>query len=291
MKEHLSPKQVARAVRVSESSIKRWCDEGLLKMEKTAGGHRRIAVSEVLRFVRDSDRQLVEPSILGLPATTGKTPRMLNRVAAELQTALTAGNADSTRQILFDLYVANHSLAIIGDHVLSSAFEEIGDAWACGELEIYQERRGCEITVRALRDLIQVLPEPDINAPLALGGTLAEDQYAIPSLLVEGVIRDVGWQTIQLGSGLPSQTIVAAIKRYQPTLVWLSISYVSDEQSFLNDYAQIRNCLDDSQAIAVGGRSLGPELRQRMKYTVFCENLENLQEFATALYRMKGSDS
>ena len=291
MKEHLSPKQVARAVRVSESSIKRWCDEGLLKMEKTAGGHRRIAVSEVLRFVRDSDRQLVEPSILGLPVTTGKTPRMLNRAAAELQTALMAGNADITRQILFDLYVANHSLAIIGDHVLASAFEKIGDAWACGELEIYQERCGCEITVRALCDLIRVLPEPDINAPLALGGTLAEDQYAIPSLLVEGVIRDVGWQTVQLGSGLPSQTIVAAIKRYQPTLVWLSISHVSDEQSFLNDYAQIRNCLDDSQAIAVGGRSLGPELRQRMKYTVFCENLENLQEFATALYRMKGSDS
>jgi MerR family transcriptional regulator, light-induced transcriptional regulator len=49
---HLSPKALAAAIGVSESSLKRWADEGRLAAERTAGGHRRIAVAEAVRFVR-----------------------------------------------------------------------------------------------------------------------------------------------------------------------------------------------------------------------------------------------
>lgn len=66
----LSPKQVARAIGVSEASLKRWCDKGKLTLTKTAGGHRRLHVSSVLRFLKDSGRELVRPEILGLPPST-----------------------------------------------------------------------------------------------------------------------------------------------------------------------------------------------------------------------------
>ena len=47
MKTTISPRQVARAIGVGESTLKRWCDRGLIPMLKTAGGHRRLAVSDV----------------------------------------------------------------------------------------------------------------------------------------------------------------------------------------------------------------------------------------------------
>ena len=35
---------------VSESTIKRWADAGLLKCQKTVGGHRKFGLDEVSRF-------------------------------------------------------------------------------------------------------------------------------------------------------------------------------------------------------------------------------------------------
>ena len=48
----LSPRQFAAAIGVSESSVRRWADGGQIKMTRTAGGHRKIARSEAIRFIR-----------------------------------------------------------------------------------------------------------------------------------------------------------------------------------------------------------------------------------------------
>ena len=66
IKELLSPKQVAQALGVSESSLKRWCDQGLIATIRTGGGHRRLALPDVLRFIRDGEHRLVSPEALGL---------------------------------------------------------------------------------------------------------------------------------------------------------------------------------------------------------------------------------
>ncbi|MGB5390214.1 MAG: helix-turn-helix domain-containing protein, partial [Thermoanaerobaculia bacterium] len=67
MKDVLSPKEFAQAIGVSESSIKRWVDSGTIPASKTAGGHRRIAMSEAVRFLRETKTPLLHPDILGLP--------------------------------------------------------------------------------------------------------------------------------------------------------------------------------------------------------------------------------
>lgn len=61
MKPLLSPRELAQAIGVSESSIKRWIDDGLIGATKTAGGHRRIAGSEAIRFVREVARSCSVP--------------------------------------------------------------------------------------------------------------------------------------------------------------------------------------------------------------------------------------
>ncbi len=49
--ELLTTRQVATELQVSESSIKRWCDLGLIPTQRTAGGHRRIGRSALQSFV------------------------------------------------------------------------------------------------------------------------------------------------------------------------------------------------------------------------------------------------
>lgn len=79
MKDAFTPRQVARALGVSESTLKRWCDRGLLPTIRTAGGHRRIPIHGVLSFIRDNDQTLAHPELLGLPATSGQTVWVIER--------------------------------------------------------------------------------------------------------------------------------------------------------------------------------------------------------------------
>src|SRR5690242_3719305 len=61
---HLSPRDLADALGVSESSLKRWVDAGKLAAFRTEGGHRRIAVSEALRFIRETGAPVARPELL-----------------------------------------------------------------------------------------------------------------------------------------------------------------------------------------------------------------------------------
>src|SRR5574338_1107356 len=64
---HLSPRERADALGVSESSLKRWVDAGKIVAFRTEGGHRRIAVSEAVRFIRATHAPVARPELLGMP--------------------------------------------------------------------------------------------------------------------------------------------------------------------------------------------------------------------------------
>lgn len=48
----LTVTEVARIFRVQPRTITYWCEAGRIKSYKTPGGHRRIPMSEVMKYVR-----------------------------------------------------------------------------------------------------------------------------------------------------------------------------------------------------------------------------------------------
>ena len=66
----VTPRQLAEAIGVSESSLKRWSDAGKIEVSRTEGGHRRIAIGEAVRFIRASRAPVVRPDLLGLPRSS-----------------------------------------------------------------------------------------------------------------------------------------------------------------------------------------------------------------------------
>jgi excisionase family DNA binding protein len=282
MKIHVSPKQLARAIQVSESSIKRWCDQGDIATVRTAGGHRRIAMPDVMRFLRDNRYALVRPEVLGLPATTGRTAWVLDRAESGFREALLAGDEDRARQILFDLYLAKHKLTAILDGVVTAAFHAIGDRWNCGEAEVYQERRGCEICLRLLHELRMLTSPPVAPRGLAMGGTPEGDIYQIANAMVELVFRYTGWETIALGAGLPFDTLRAAILEHRPQLFWLSVSHIRDEAEFLAGWSELCAAVPLGVTLVAGGQALTESLRKQIPQASFCANLAELEALANA---------
>jgi len=282
MKTQVSPKQLARAIQVSESSIKRWCDQGVISTVRTAGGHRRIDLTDALRFLRDHRYDLIRPEVLGVPATAGRTGWVLERAEGSFRDALLTGDEDRARQILFDLYLAKHGLTTILDRVVAAALHAIGDRWRCGQAEVYQERRSCEICLHLLHELRSLTTPPVARRGLAMGGTPEGDYYQVPNAMVELTLRHSGWETIPLGSGLPFQTLQAALVEHRPRLFWLSVSHVCDEAEFLAGWQGLCAAAPPGVSFVVGGRALTVSLKQSLPRSHCCANLAELETLATA---------
>lgn len=281
----VSPKQVARAIGVSESSLKRWCDQKLIKMIRTAGGHRKMSIAEVIRFAQKNNYPIVEPELLGLPPVSRHAELGLTRAVDLLAQALLTGDELLVRQIVFDLVQAGHSINRIADRVLAPAFQTIGERWACHEVDVYQERRGCEMMLRLLFELRRILPPPATEWR-AIGGTIAGDQYELPATTAELVLREAGFQATSLGCSLPWPSLVKAARDLQPKLFWLSISHIAPEMNFVTEFANLSQaCTEIGTALVVGGRALTPELRQQMSYSAYCDTMQHLATFAETLLR------
>lgn len=280
----VTPKQVAQAIGVSESSLKRWCDRGILPTIRTAGGHRRLPLENVLEFLRQSGQPLVRAELLGLPTHTGQSATQSPRAREQMFRALIAGDEELCRRIVLDLYLAGEPACDICDGVLAPALNEIGARWECGDVPVYRERRACEIASRTLHELRLAIRTPSSQAPTALGATLECDPYRLPTEMIEVVMREWGWNATSLGTQLPIVTLVEAVRENQPRLLWISVSCVESAPRFLTEYARLQRAAADSQtAVVVGGRALTADIRQQMTYSAYCDNLKHLATFVTSL--------
>ena len=285
MHDQLSPRQIARAIRVSESSVKRWCDQGTIQAIRTAGGHRRIPLASAVTFLRRGNYEIFEPQLLGLPAGTGQTSRTTEQAQEQFQKALLAGDEECCRRVVLDLFLARHRVSTICDRVIARSFHLVGESWACGETDVYQERRGCEISSSVLHELRSSLPEPPPGSPLAIGCTPEGDRYALPTKMIELVLREVGWRATSLGTSIPFESMQRAVQSDRPRIFWLSVSHIEDEQRFVEGYHQLTRVAEGFASLVVGGRALSEPIRQQLEFTTHCESLERLDRFAGDLLR------
>ncbi len=101
--------------------------------------------------------------------------------------------------------------------------------------------------------------------------------------LVELVLRECGWNATNLGANLPLETLLVAVQREKPRLLWLSVSHVDDHDVFVAAYNQFYSQLPANLVVAVGGRALTDELRPKIGYTAHCDNLEQLSALAQVI--------
>ena len=280
----VSPKQLASAAGVSESSIKRWCDQGVIPTVKTAGGHRRVTIVSAVQFLRETGSAFA-PEMLGLPVRLDENGLARGGVVAKFAAAIVAGHDAVCRQIVFDLHMAGESASRIFDRVIAPAFHCVGTSWQCDEVEIYQERRGCGICLRTIDELQRMIPAPKKRAPRAIGGSVEGDPYMLPTAMIETVLKQNGWESTSLGSGLPFATVLTAVEDLRPSLLWLTVSHIENERRFLDAYASFFDAVHENVSVVVGGRALTDSLRRRMRYAAYCDNLQHLEEFAQALKR------
>ncbi len=280
MSQFFSPREVAVAIGVSESSLKRWVDKGLIEAAKTGGGHRRLSLDSVLRYIREERMSISHPEVIGLPPGTGVSPTSDQSAQGEFLRAMSAGDETTARRVILDMFLSGSSVARICDSVIAPAFHKIGDMWRCGEMEVYQERRACETCNRVIHELRRAVGNGPENGPLALGATLDGDPYTLAVNMAELVLRDCGWRATALGHMLPFDTLRKAIETDRPGLMWVSITSIRDPERFIASFNTLYDAANAYDcALVAGGQALTADIRQRLHYTTFCDNFRHLEAF------------
>jgi excisionase family DNA binding protein len=264
MRQGISPKDFADAIGVSESSVKRWVDQGTLVATRTAGGHRRIPREEAMRWLRENRVQLVRPDRLGLPENTTTIARgsPIHVAAERFHQDLVEGRSAEARGVIAGLFIAGHTAAVIADEVIRPAMSRIGTLWEHGEEGIYVEHRATDICVHVVKELRGLLPDYDAAQeamlpelpPVAVGGASSGDPYLVAPMLAAVTLVEVGYRTINLGPETPLRVLELASEQLGAGLVFLSVG-VGPSDKFAKELSVFVDRLEARGVfLAIGGR-------------------------------------
>jgi excisionase family DNA binding protein len=256
MKPLLSPKDLADAIGVSESSVKRWVDNGVVHATKTAGGHRRIPINEAVRYLRESQSALVNPESIGLHdvASLLDLDSPGGDEGEALYNHLREGHADPARGVLLSMFLNGKTVAQIVDGPLRHAMERLGDLWKTDECAIFWEHRATEIAISAISRLRMLIPPRPDSAPTAVGGAPSGDPYILPTLCAAAVLESQGFNAVNLGGDTPVPSMLLAAQALRARLIWISVSVIAEPQRLqqqIDDLA--RELAEPAVPIIVGG--------------------------------------
>lgn len=259
MKPVLSPKELAQAVGVSESSVKRWVDEGSIQASRTSGGHRRIPIAEAIRFIRKTRSPIVNPEILGLTdlERLSAEPVAGEGDAERLFQFLNDGKDAEARGVLLSLYLGGETISAICDGPLQKAMERMGELWRDHEDGILREHRATDICLQALAQLRVLVDNAadEKERPLALGCAPSGDSYLLPSWAAATTLLAEGYRVLNLGPETPAKTFALAVERSRPQLTWLSVSHIPEPEKRVREWTPIAKSLAQERIhFVIGGR-------------------------------------
>lgn len=136
----------------------------------------------------------------------------------------------------------------------------VGDAWACGTLEVCEEHLYTEAMQSVLRNAIGSIPEPG-SRPRVLLTTLPNELHGIGLLMAEAILALDGCRCTSLGTGTPVDDIAKAAVAQRADIVGLSFTACLTPNRVIEGLSELRARLDGDVAIWAGGRC--PALRHR----------------------------
>lgn len=278
----LTPAQAARALGLSESTVRRLCDDGVIDSVRTEGGHRRIRPSDVAAYSRNV---AVPESVALARGAAGRGGRRADEQELLKRTtqALLHGDGRLLRRLLSELSLAGKSAASIADGLLAPALAELGQRWCEGELSVYREHRASEQVLAAVVEMRErFTPAP--RARRALCAAAEADPNSLAAAMASWVLAEVGYASVLLGADMPFAALCEAVLELRPQVLALSISHVEDLKSFSARCSELFVVTQKSGCVlAIGGRALTREIKQVLAADFFGGSLGELDAYSRTL--------
>lgn len=259
----LSISALERELGIGKDTLRVWERRyGFPNPTRDAKGGRRYPADQVarLRLVRRLLDQGMRPhQVLALPvemlqdcsapsepAATAAAP-----VHAELLGLLKKRDAHALQQMLRTLLLREGLERFVLD-TAGPLIEAIGQGWAAGEVEVFEEHLATEQLYRVLREAVSQVPAGN-GRPRVLITTLPSEPHALGLLLAEAVMRLEGAGCTPLGAQTPESEILAAVRAGDTDIVALSFSEYFGLAQMREAIARLRAALPSRVALWCGG--------------------------------------
>ena len=198
----LKTRQVADALGVSVSSIKRWVDSNVLEATRTTGKHRLVPLSSALEFAR---REKFPVDRLLAFAVQVEVAKIDDHLVDRLLDALKRGDDRAASSLIVSAYHASGGIVEVADQLIRPVMERIGHGWFLGQWDIYEEHQATGLIASTLAGInYGLIQGADGPRPLAMGASPDGDPYTLPGLLAEVAVREAGWDVRNLGGACRS---------------------------------------------------------------------------------------
>jgi len=285
---NLTTKEVARLLRVSEATVKRWADVGRLRSEKTVGGHRRFGIQAIAHLRRE---QGIGPGGQP-PARKGAKKKGVARLlltAGALRDLLLRGDEGEAAAVLVDAYLHNHALATLFDTTITEAMHEVGELWFKGTITVADEHLATRMLLSALQKLRAIVLPAEPTGLTAICCGIEGDLHELPIHLAEIILESEGWDARNLGPNLPLFALREMVAQQRPQLVCISARSIADLDRATTEYAQLRKITGRLAAsVVIGGEGFrDPGLRERFPSAFYAETFAGLAKFVQAVAHKK----
>lgn len=292
MAKNLTTKEVARLCRVSDATVKRWEDAGLLKSERTSGGHRRFRAEEIARFQRGQNLGL-KLSHGGESAVRAVTRRRVskNHSHSPLFHSLIAGVEEEAANLIVGAHLHDTPLTDIFDVLICSAMRCVGELWYKGELTVAQEHIATRTAHAAIYKLRHLLPVPEMNGELAMCCALEADFHELPTHLAQMTLENEGWEVLNFGANMPLYSLAEEVSHHSPAVVCISATVMTDIERLARDYKEFREHVGKLKIpIVLGGRAFFEEqIRRRFPAELHAQSFAEVAAFVRQLHATKSN--
>ena len=281
----LTTRQLARRWHVSEATIKRWADAGRLHPARTLGGHRRFALSEVLRFQNahglDVDRTARQSAVLAQARVDTHQGAFDPDPASQFFEAINQGHEAAATATLLGSYLNGVPLVEILDGTVTNAMHRVGDLWQCGDLTVADEHLATQIATRAIESLRDGMQRGGTDERRALVCAVEDELHEIAVLCVELLLEEMGWDVKNMGANTPFYALNDALKKHRPGLVCISSTANMALSRNAREYEEFRAAARSAGArVVLGGEGFRDEnIRQRFPADLYASNFQDLLSF------------
>lgn len=292
----LTTKEVARLCRVSDATVKRWQDAGLLISERTNGGHRRFRAEEVARFQRENNLGLkaCHGDESAQSATTRRRAKKSYSYYTEFESgssaslffhALIAGREEEASNILINDFLHGQSLAEIFDKTIAKAMRVIGELWMRDELSVAQEHLATRATLNAVYKLRGAVPIAEPNGKLAMCCAIEGDFHELSTHLAQMIFESEGWEVLNFGANTPLFSFAEEALHHSPEVLCISATIITDIDRASRDYRDFQAKIGKLKIpIIIGGRVFDDErFRSRFPAYLYADTFSQLVDFSKEL--------
>jgi 5-methyltetrahydrofolate--homocysteine methyltransferase len=223
-----------------------------------------------------------------MPATLHKQATATVNILSQIRQSVINGETTGVAPLIRQALAENHTPLTITDQALTSAMNEVGQAFGQGRCFLPQVLLSAETMRAAFNTIKEVLPAHKTdNLGTILLATVKGDIHDLGKNIVAALMENNGFTVVDLGKDVDTETVVAASKQYKPQLIGLCALMTTTLPQIDNTLAALRAVGFKGKTI-VGGAVLTESYARQAGADAYAANGIDAVNIAKQLLKTKG---